>query len=247
MKDNFSIGSDRYARYRPTYPDALYDFILANVTGRQHAWDCGTGNGQVAHRLSDHFQHVMATDISSSQLAQAIPHERITYSMQRAEATDFPDDFFDLIIVAQAIHWFDFDRFYAEVNRTLRQDGLMVAVGYGPPVITPEVDAVISDFYFNTVGPYWDKERTYIDEHYRTIPFPFQELAAPQINNISQWEFDRLIGYLETWSAVKHYQRENGQDPMPPLIPKLKAAWGDAPLRSVNSPVFMRAGRKKVS
>ena len=129
--------------------------------------------------------------------------KNIRYSLQAAESTDFTNDFFDLIVVAQAIHWFDFEKFYAEVNRTLRKDGLLVVLGYGKLEVSEEIDAIITKFYREVIGPFWDKERKYIDENYQTIPFLFDEIKTPKFANIFEWTFEHLIGYLETWSAVK--------------------------------------------
>ena len=71
MKDNFSKQADVYAKYRPTYPRDLFDFILSYVANKQAAWDCGTGNGQTAKELAVHFEKVVATDISQKQIDNA--------------------------------------------------------------------------------------------------------------------------------------------------------------------------------
>jgi len=244
MKDNFSSNPEQYARYRPTYPDALFEYVLSLCTRKEHAWDCGTGNGQVAQVLAAYFNGVQATDISRGQLNAAPQHVAITYSVQPAEETNFPDAHFDLITVAQAVHWFDFDRFYAEVNRTLRSDGVLVILGYGLPSITLQVDAVIANFYHHVIGPYWDPERHYIDEHYRTIPFPFKEIETPQFAQELEWELEQLLGYLRTWSVVKHYIQKHGVDPVSDLASELHEAWGNAQRQTVVFPLLLRIGVK---
>ncbi|HEY4207874.1 MAG TPA: class I SAM-dependent methyltransferase [Puia sp.] len=226
MKDNFSAHSDKYAQFRPVYPDALYDFLLSLVPARDNAWDCGTGNGQVAQVLVHSFAKIYATDISRQQIENAFVHERIEYSVQAAENTSFPDNSFDLITVAQAIHWFDFGAFYGEVNRTIRGKGVLGVIGYGLIRLSPSLDAVIAAFYRDIVGPYWDKERRYIDDNYRTIPFPFDEVESPSFENIVEWTFEHLIGYLGTWSAVKHYEKATEKDPVDLIRDVLKKAWG---------------------
>lgn len=244
MKDNFSSKADLYARYRPTYPHELFDFLLNLVPDKALAWDCGTGNGQIATQLAPHFQKILATDISEAQLQNALPNERIEYSLQPAEKTHFPDHCFDLIVVAQAIHWFNFERFYGEVNRTLKSDGLLAVIGYGRLEVSPETDPIISRLYSDIVGPFWDKERRYIDEHYQTIPFPFEELPAPHFENILEWTFEHLIGYLETWSAVKHFIREKGYNPIDTVYDDLKKNWDGADIRKVRFPILLRIGKK---
>lgn len=242
MKDNFSTQSDKYAQYRPAYPGELYEFILSHVKTRETAWDCGTGSGQVASRLTDYFSKVYASDISAQQIEHAQKHSKIKYSIQPAEKTSFPDKAFDLIVVAQAIHWFNFEKFYSEVNRTLKENGLFVVLGYGNAYITPEIDKVVEKLYNGIVGPYWDKERDYIEEHYQTIPFPFKEIESPQFVNTFQWTFDHFVGYLKTWSAVKHFIHQRGYNPLDEVYEELKLSWGAADTREVNYPLLLRLG-----
>lgn len=120
MKDNFSKQAAGYAKYRPVYPPELYDFILANAPRKQAAWDCGTGNGQAANELAKTFDKVYATDISQKQIEKAVQQSNIFYSVQPAEQTNFPGNSFDLITVAQALHWFKFDDFYTELKRVAK-------------------------------------------------------------------------------------------------------------------------------
>jgi Methylase involved in ubiquinone/menaquinone biosynthesis len=242
MKDNFSSQSDQYAKFRPTYPSELFAYLNGLVATKKTAWDCGTGNGQVAFELAKTFEHVFATDISQSQLDHALQAKNITYSVQPAEKTNFEDGIFDLIVVAQAIHWFDFDAFYAEVRRTGKQNALLAVVGYGRIEINPEIDKLITEFYTNVIGPYWDKERSYIDEHYTTIPFPFQELKTPSFENVHHWKLDHLIGYLNTWSAVKHYIKQHQQNPVENLLLQLKPLWQNGEIKAVRFPILLRVG-----
>jgi SAM-dependent methyltransferase len=243
MKDNFSTQSDKYARYRPSYPAALFEFLLSIVPAKQHAWDCGTGNGQLAHVLAKHFDKVYATDISPQQIENAIPVDKIVYSVQQAEQTTFADNFFDLITVAQAIHWFDFHQFYREVNRTIKDKGILAVTGYGLLQTAPEIDAVIVDFYHNIVGAYRDREMRYIDEGYQTIPFPFEELKTTAYEMELVWTLEHLIGFLETWSAVKHFREEKGQNPIHYIDKDLKRKWGKGNTRTVRFPLFLRVAR----
>lgn len=241
MKDRFSDISGRYAQYRPHYPEALITLLLGHVPSTGTAWDCGTGNGQLAAMLAKHFEQIHATDISSSQLALAPVHPKISYAVQSAEATLFADQYFDLITVAQAIHWFDFDRFYEEVRRTLKPDGLLAVIGYGLLQCSPLIDPVIQKFYRETVGSYWDPERRYLDENYQTIPFPFHEIETPELHMTYSWSLSQLMGYLGTWSAVRRYQEDLHQDPLPSLQSQLNT------LRineiTVRFPILLRLGK----
>ncbi len=243
MKDNFSDQSNLYQQFRPTYPTELLDWIYQHVSNFDSAWDCGTGNGQIASELAIKFNHVFATDISAQQLANAPILPNITYSKQAAEQTNFANASFDLITVGQAIHWFDFEKFYAEVKRTAKTNALIAVVGYGKFNSEPDIDTIIEKLYTDIIGTYWDKERIYIEEKYLTIPFPFTELQCPHFSKVYSWSFPQLIGYLETWSAVKHYQKEKNHNPVDLIKKDLEKVWKEAEVKEVKFPIITRMGR----
>jgi len=242
MKDNFSIQSDQYAKYRPKYPNDFFDYLGTIIKNKHVAWDCGTGNGQVAIELAKRFTMVYATDISLAQLAQAQQLPNVIYSVQAAEKTNFPNDFFDLITVAQAIHWFDFEKFYGEIKRTAKPNATLVVMGYGKIEVSPEIDSIISDFYKNTIGNYWDKERKYIDELYKTIPFPFEEIETPSFSISYNWSLDHFMGYLGTWSAVKHYINDTMQNPLDVIENQLEDLWERDVVKKIKFPLLLRIG-----
>lgn len=243
MKDNFSTQSDDYARFRPVYPQKLIDYLLGLSEKRGACWDCGTGNGQFAVALSEYFQDVRATDISEKQLANAISKPNIEYSKQPAEQTNFPDQYFDLITVAQAAHWFDHERFNAEVKRVLKPNGVIALFGYGLIQVDEELDPIIQDFYWNVTKPYWDPERNHIEEKYLTIPFPFNEIACYEnFDIVKEMTLDQLTGYIGTWSAVQHFIKANGYHPVDKLKEVLHERWKDGK-RKITFPVFIRVGK----
>jgi ubiquinone/menaquinone biosynthesis C-methylase UbiE len=246
MKDNFSKQAEVYAKFRPSYPKPLFDFIFSLVSNTEKAWDCGTGNGQVAIKLANYFEKVYATDISENQLKNAVQKENIIYKKESAEKTSFPDNIFDLITVAQAIHWFDFEAFYKEVERTLKPGGILAVIGYNMIKIDAETDKIVSDFYLNITGPYWDKERKYIDEEYKTIPFPYKDLGTADFTSEYEWELPQLIGFLDSWSAVQHFKdKNNNQNPVDLIINDLKKSWPDGIKKKVTFPILLRIGRKE--
>jgi len=242
MKDNFSQQSDLYGKYRPVYPAEFYSYLIHQLKAKTNAWDCGTGNGQVAVELSKHFENVFATDISSNQLAQAVKMDNIMYFVQPAEKTNFPNNTFDLITVAQAIHWFDFEKFYAEAIRTAKDNAIIAVIGYGRLSISKNIDPVIDNFYFNTIGNFWDAERKYIDEEYRTIPFPFKELQCPNFSIRVNWNLEHLIGYLNTWSAVKHFISQNESNPIDNVKLEIEKHWQLNEIKQVSFPLIQRIG-----
>lgn len=240
--DLFSGHADQYAQYRIDYPAELYNFILARVPERQVAWDCATGNGQVAGALAEVFAQVEATDISETQLTQAVQKSNVHYQVGPAEQTTFPDRHFDLITVAQALHWFEVDAFHAEVKRVAKPGGIIAEWGYGLNQVNDSVDALVLDFYRNRVGPYWDMRRRLIDEQYATLAFPFADMQQAHFVVRRQWTLDRFLNYLRTWSSVQKYKFENGDDPVTALGNDLLPVWGDGE-QEVRFPVFLRVGQ----
>lgn len=243
MKDNFSQQAASYARYRPDYPESLYAHILSLTNGRACAWDCATGNGQAALRLAQAFDRVEATDISAKQLAKAPQADNVHYQVSRAEETPFADDSFDLITVAQAAHWFDYDRFYPEVRRVGKPGALLAMWGYGLGRVTPEIDAVVDHYYNETLGPYWDPERRHIDAGYRTIPFPLNDAGRWEGHIVLQWSRTHFMGMFETWSALQHYLRQNEDDPTEALDRRIRSIWKEDSTREIRFPLFLLTGR----
>jgi len=242
-RDKFSEQSDLYARYRPGYPRELYEFIFQHIYDTQAAWDCGTGSGQVAGELANHFNIVYASDISAAQMDHAPERENIKYFEVPAEDTGFPPEMFDLVTVAQAIHWFDFDRFYEEVTRTTKKNALLAVIGYGIVEISPKLDEKIRSFYDSMFGRYFKENRTYLDDHYDTIPFPFEEIPAPDFENEIVWSRDDLEGFLNSTSPVQQYKREHGSNPVNELMNNIDQLWKAAEKRTVSFPVFLRLGK----
>lgn len=241
MKDYFSTQSKTYAAFRPTYPDDLYEFIFQNVKSKDNAWDCATGNGQVAHKLAQHFRNVEATDISAQQLEHGIRKENIHYSIAPAEKTGFQDHQFDLITVAQALHWFDREAFYKEVRRVCKPGGILAVWGYSMLTIDPAIDQLIGEFYNDTVGQYWDSARRLVEDEYRSIEFPFESIAAPPFSIEVKWTLEQLGGYLSSWSATQNFIKEKRYDPVDELIKTMKRD-NHQTLMPVSFPLFMRIG-----
>ncbi|MBI3896712.1 MAG: class I SAM-dependent methyltransferase [Gammaproteobacteria bacterium] len=242
--DHFSGHAGAYAKYRPDYPPALFDYLATVAPARALAWDVGTGSGQAALGLVPFFQHIVASDPSAEQIEQAQPHPQVTYVVAAAEQSSLPAHSVDLITVAQAIHWFDFARFYAEVRRVLKPDGRLAVFGYGLNEITPAIDAIMLRYYRDIVGPYWPPERRYLDEQYATLPFPFTELRTPSFRLQQSWDLAAFRGYLATWSATQGYLRERGSDPLALIDAALINAWGTPTIaRRVTWPLYLRVGR----
>jgi len=244
FNDHFAGHASSYAAYRPGYPPELFAFLATLTPGRALCWDCATGNGQAALGLAETFEKVIATDASRQQLDNATPHPRIEYRVASAESSGLPDGSVDLLTVAQAVHWFDFDRFYAEARRVLAPGGAIALWTYNLLRGTPEISALVDRLAREISGAYWPPERRWVDEEYRTLPFPFPEVPSPVFEHTETWDLPRLVAYLRTWSANVRYQAATGKDPIAEIAPELEAAWGDPEEpRVLRWPIYMRAGQ----
>lgn len=232
FKNLFSAQAAEYARYRPTYPPKLFEFLSSLVDCHERAWDCGTGNGQAAVELARHFKEVIATDPSEKQIKNAVAHPKVRYRVEPAEKTSLEAKSVDLVTAAQAAHWFDHERFNSEVRRVAKPGAVIALWSYGHNrEITPEIDRVVRHFSDDVVGSYWAPEIRHVWAGYRTIPFPFEEIAAPKIKMESELTLDGLIGYLSSWSSTTKFIEENGANPIEGIVPALHEAWGDSATR----------------
>jgi ubiquinone/menaquinone biosynthesis C-methylase UbiE len=243
FKDHFSQQAVAYSRYRPAYPAQLVEFVAAQAPGRQAALDCATGNGQAAVALAAHFDAVLAVDGSASQLSRAWPHPRVRYAVGLAERLPLRDGSIDLVTAAQAAHWFDFERFHAECRRVLAPGGVVALWTYEKFRVNDAVDAVVDDFYVNVVGHDWPPERRYVEQGYRTLPFPWREIPAPAFELETHWHLEQVMGYLATWSSVQRYKERSGDDPLPALEPRLAAVWPQSVALRLRWPIHLRIGR----
>ena len=242
--DHFSGHASEYARFRPDYPPDLFDYLAELAPARRRAWDCATGSGQAAAGLAKRFSRVVATDASARQLSQARSDPRILYAVAAAEAAPLSDRSLDLVTVAQALHWFDRPRFWAEAARVLVPGGVVAAWLYGILRVTEDVDRVVSHFYRDVVGPFWPGERRLVEAGYGVLEFPFEEIRAPAFEMEKSWRLADLVGYLRTWSSTRRYVEARGEDPIRRVEGVLREAWGDpeAP-RRILWDLDLRVGR----
>ena len=244
FKDHFSRQAADYAKFRPGYPREIFDYLGNIAPSRQLAWDCGTGNGQAAVGLASVFHRVIATDASEKQIANAEPHERVEYRVAPAENSGIESETIDLIMVAQALHWFGLNSFYAEVQRVLKPYGVLAASAYNLLHIEPAIDEVVNRYYSEVVGPFWPPERKLV-ENFADLPFPFHEIDPPKFEMTALWNLDHLLGYLRTWSSTQRFIVAKGIDPLDQITNDLRNAWGKPErTRGVSWPLVMRIGRK---
>jgi ubiquinone/menaquinone biosynthesis C-methylase UbiE len=243
--DHFSSVANRYADFRPHYPGALFDYLASLVPQNASVWDCACGNGQATHDLAARFAKVIATDASKEQIASARPNPKAEFPVALAEKSGLADNSVELVTVAQALHWFDFEKFYVEVKRVLKPNGVLAAWGYGINEVEGDaVNQLVQDFYANAVGPYWPPSRKLIEDGYRGIPFPLREITPPEFRMEAHWTMEQLLGYFSTWSATNQFIKATGRNPLEQFSRELLRVWGDvnAP-RLVVWPLSWRIGR----
>ena len=244
FKDHFSEVAAAYAAHRPSYPAALVDFLARLAPTQRLAWDAGCGSGQLSVLLAGPFERVVATDASPEQIARAAVHAKVEYRCASAEASGLPERVADLATAAQAVHWFHLPAYYAEVRRVVRRDGIVALISYGVVAADAAVDAVIQPFYRDVLASYWPPERRHVDDAYRSLPFPFEELATPAFEIRLDWRLEDLVGYVATWSAVWALERAEGPGPLALFRRDLARAWGTpTAARTVRWPLALRVGR----
>ena len=241
--DHFASVAADYARFRPAYPPALFDFLAGVSPDRSLAWDCGTGTGIAAIPLAQRFSAVVATDASEAQLAQAPPHPRITWRVLREGTSGLPDHSASLVTVAQAAHWFDLDAFYREVDRVLKPGGVVALWCYGLLAIEADIDRVLNQFEHGCVGSYWPAERRHVDAEYQTLPFPYSRIDTPVFTMEATLTRSALLGYLGSWSGVSRYRAATGKDPIEELEAGLSPLWPAPESKVVRWPLTVVAGR----
>lgn len=242
-KNPFQSGGANYAAYRPIYPDTLAQSLTALVASHQLALDVGCGNGQLTTLLSPYFQQVIGTDPSKSQLQQAPVRDNVRYFQQFAEHTELPDHAVDLVVVAQAAHWFDLERFYAEVERISKPHAVLALISYGVPYIDGAINSAFQQGYWQTVHEFWPAERAAVENAYSELYFPFEEMAFPNLSIEKSFLLEDFVYYIKTWSSYKNALKLGKEDVFESFFEKLKRRWPNGALQRVVWPIAVRVGK----
>ena len=241
FKDHFSKQAAEYAKFRPRYPKELFRWLASVAPSNEIAWDCATGSGQAAVELADVFARVIATDASEKQIANAEKHPRVEYRVATAENSGLESQSIDLITVAQALHWFDLEKFYSEVRRVLKPRGVIAATAYKLATVSPAIDSLVNHYYSDVVGTYWPSERVLV-EKFEDLPFAFAEIETPAFEMTAEWSVEQLLGYLRTWSATQRFMAAEKRDPLNEVEAELRAVWGEKEQRVI-WPLTLKVGQ----
>jgi SAM-dependent methyltransferase len=245
FSDHFSGVASDYAAFRPQYPGPLFDWLASVCQRHDVAWDCACGSGQASRPLASHFNFVVGTDASPTQVAAAQAAENIRFVVAASERTPLANGAFDLVTIAQALHWFLGEEFFSEVRRVVRPGGVFAAWTYGMPHIDSQpVERAVHGFIDGLLGPYWPPEIRMVLDGYASIELPFEELAAPVFELQLEWPLQRFLGFARTWSAVGRFIEEHGEDPVAKLADELtELCRGGRDLLPISYRLCLRAGR----
>jgi ubiquinone/menaquinone biosynthesis C-methylase UbiE len=260
MAGLFDKQAKEYLENRPTYPASWFSQLASLTANHQLAWDVGAGNGQASVSIAEHYDRVIATDISKQQLELARKHPKVTYVLSPPVMTDEEltsivgeEGSVDLVTVATAVHWFDLETFYPQVKRVLRKPGGVIAVWtYVNPSVSPAVDAVSEDF-FESTRPYWNPKIKSLLNGYRTLSFPFEAVLENgkggegnpvETDMEKEVSLDEYLGWFRSLSAVT-IAREKGVELLNEgVLRRFREAWGDEnKTYTCKYPLHLLAGR----
>ncbi|KAK4567048.1 hypothetical protein RGQ29_003046 [Quercus rubra] len=260
MAGKFDKQAGFYADARPTYPTEWYSMLAALTPHHSLAWDVGTGNGQAAIGVAEHYEQVVGTDVSEAQLKLAMPHPRIRYLHTPLSITDDElvaliggENSVDLVTVATAVHWFELPKFYSLVTRLLKKPGGVIAVwAYNDIVVSPTFDPIMKRFR-DTLLPYWDPKIKCVFDDYKILPFPFESVGIgcegkpQQLDIPKEVSLEKFLNMLRSWSPV-NTAKDQGVDLLSESVVKeFESAWGGPTLvRSIIYKGFMLAGKVRL-
>jgi len=126
---SFSQVADAYDRSRPSYPQAAVEWLVGPGPTTARVLELGAGTGKLTALLSSLGHQVLATDPSEEMLrllAVRVPQAAV--AMAAAERVPVASRSVDVVVAAQAFHWFDRDRSLSETARVLRPGGRLALV-----------------------------------------------------------------------------------------------------------------------
>jgi SAM-dependent methyltransferase len=241
MNFDFSAVAQQYAAYRPHYPPELAAALAERCTHRELAWEVGCGSGQLTQTLAPHFTRVIATDPSQGQLDAAPKLTNVEFRVAAAEASTLADACADLIVAAQAAHWFDWPKFVAEAARVAKPGALVALVSYG--IVEVDDAPSVARFYHETVGPFWPASRRHVENGYRDLVWPWPPVAPPALAMRAMWTRDEFFGYVTTWSAFSRLVEQRGREPVDAFAAELAAEWPDNERREIRWPLTLKLAR----
>ena len=240
---HFEQGGANYALSRPTYPASLAVERANLCAQKNHAVDIGCGTGQLSVLLASQFENVTALDPSASQIENAQQHLSVEYGVHSAEDTGIDDASADLVVAAQAAHWFDLDKFYTEVERIIRPNGILALICYGVPELEGIIGKRFDKFYWEDIYHFWPKGRKHVERGYYDLDFPFKEFALNPLAIERAWNRDQFLNYIDTWSAKRKAEEVGDLALFQAYAEELASTWPDDQTHTIRWPIATRITR----
>jgi SAM-dependent methyltransferase len=241
---DYSSYAKQYAQSRPRYPEELFTYLASLVTQHDVAWDCATGNGQAAISLTNRFKKIIATDISSEQIKNAIKHKQIEYKVCEAENSFLDGRSINLVTVASALHWLNLDSFYNEVKRVLKAGGVLAVWTYHIGYIEPPFDQLFFHFYKDVLSEYFVKGAKLVDDKYSEIKLPGTPIDGKEYFMSANWNPNNMLSFIGSWSGTQQYMKIKGKNPVDLISAELKQIWGNPEkIHTLHWPLFIRISR----
>lgn len=203
-RQRFTPIAATYARYRPSYPPGLVDWIAqtAKLPAGAAVADIGCGTGIASRLFAARGYAVTGVDPNEGMLGEARAEGGdVTYQRGEAAATGLPAHHYDLAIVAQAFHWFDVPIAVAELRRIVRPHAWCAAfwnLRNSTPLMQ-EYEALLATVPAYNAAPEPEQTLRMIASQPGLLPQPLGQFPNQQI-------FDRagLVGRAQSSSYVFH-------------------------------------------
>jgi ubiquinone/menaquinone biosynthesis C-methylase UbiE len=151
----FSDRVANYVKYRPSYPDAMIEYLVSKVQTSEYKIlaDIGSGTGILTRLLLSYYEKVIGVEPNNEMRLEAEralgSNERFVSVSGTAESTTLLDKSVNIITVAQAFHWFDREKTKKEFGRILKENGLVALIWNNRLVNTEflrEYDSVLKEY-----------------------------------------------------------------------------------------------------
>ncbi|XP_066293393.1 putative methyltransferase DDB_G0268948 [Branchiostoma lanceolatum] len=216
--------AELYQKYRPKWSAEFAERVVTFVKEKKsspllHAVDIGCGSGQSSEILAPHFQHVLGIDVSEPQIALATANNKlgnVKYRVGPAESIPVPDGSVDLVMCLEAVHWFDHEKFNAEVDRVLVPGGVLAVAGTIYEKFPQDELSRISHQFLRE-GPMKDcwheKLVKYLCTEYRNLPMPYGGAVRDESMSIDvDLTIPQYIKLQSTISPYREFCRRNPGD-----------------------------------
>lgn len=206
FQPKFGHAAEEFQRYRPDYPAALYDHILAQVSeqSRGCAMDLGAGTGRVTAHLLPYFREVISVEPDRGMAAKIV--ERFPQAMVREATVEDhvqPAESVDLITIANALHWMEADRVFANTRVWLRPGGILAVCDLPLPKATATIEALTLAELRGPWKPHRDPRLR------RDLIWQDQVRGAPGFKIIEETRFTHVIpmtpqDYVGFWRSTSY-------------------------------------------